>query len=45
MGRQVDEHEEAVRSRLAYMRDYAWTVAGILAAALVLAIAYREFIA
>ena len=45
MGCQADEHDEAVRSRLAYMRDFAWTVAGILAAGLVIAIAFREFIA
>ena len=45
MGSQTDEEYEATRSRLAYMRDFAWTVAGILAAGLMLAIAYMEFIA
>lgn len=45
MGSQADEQDETIRSRLAYMRDFAWTVAGILAAALVVAIAFQEFIA
>ena len=44
MGDRTDERCDPARSRLAYMRDFSWTVAGILAAALVLAITIREFI-
>ena len=45
MGSREDDRDKVIRSRLAYLRDLVWTVAGFLAGGLVIAIAYFEFIA